>query len=436
MPCSTMPEAHRPPHSATAPQPLVEPAAGRTAWWLPSLVTTALVLGFYAWKWRTLSAFVTSIDNHEQFMQDFVAHYYPMGQRVFVNPTPVPGYLYTSFFAVLMAPIAHLDLPAAMFVWGALQAIGVVALGLTAGRGLLQLGPRATAAMLFLVMTSLPVLDNVKWGQVSVLVTACVFGACALQHRGRSVLAGTLLAFATAIKLYPAAFVGYLLLRRDWRAVVAFVVGSVLFYCVVPAVALGFDAWFAFERTVAATAGSIDVAANIGSQFLPNVVLRWGFLHWGQVPAPAWLTTIRIGGYVLAAVCAGLAAVSLRQRGARATIPIVCLLLAMPLVVQTSWTHYFVFLPFCQVALLVRLVSIARAANGSRRRRLAFGCAALPAASMVLGSVFGFDACGGWVHYNGYGVPLVADLLLVAATIVLLRLGRDGADRSGPDRQA
>lgn len=69
------------------------------------------------------------------------------------------------------------------------------------------------AALLYVALLafSMPVLHNLKWGQVSTLMTGCVFAALYLNARGRWRGAAVVLGFAAAIKYYVAVFAGFIL---------------------------------------------------------------------------------------------------------------------------------------------------------------------------------------------------------------------------------
>jgi alpha-1,2-mannosyltransferase len=86
-----------------------------------------------------------------------------------------------------------------------------------------RLGPAAgTRAVLLapLVWAGIPMLNSLQKGNVQVLIIAISMLAMVLFERGREAGGGALLGYATVAKIYPGMLVLYLLLRRQWRAVV------------------------------------------------------------------------------------------------------------------------------------------------------------------------------------------------------------------------
>jgi hypothetical protein len=83
--------------------------------------------------------------------------------------------------------------------------------------------------------------------------------------------------------------------------------------------------------------------------------------------------------------------------------------------VPTSWPHYFVFLPFCQVFLLSELLGGAR---GKAWRSWLALLTWMPAVALV--NIAFFHHVGSWRIYNGLGaIFLSAVLLNVCAWIAL-----------------
>ena len=71
--------------------------------------------------WGDLSAFLQSLDFPRVFFRDFLLWYYNQGQMIFELDTPVPNYLYTAFFGVMLAAFKDVPLGTARDVWGAIQ---------------------------------------------------------------------------------------------------------------------------------------------------------------------------------------------------------------------------------------------------------------------------------------------------------------------------
>ena len=379
-----------------------------------ALVALAIAgtFAYYRFVWGSIDSFAHAVDNYDLFT-DFVRHFYPMGRRILAFPYPVDGFYYSAFFALLLNPIGSLTLPAAMWVWGVLQAVLVVALAVIPIRGWLKLTGWRLAVYVLLFATSVPVLHNFKWGQVSVLVTLTVFASLQAHGSKRDVAAGVWLALGVGIKYYAAWFVIYYVIRRQWRVVAAFAAAAVGLLVVVPSVVLGPIVTYQFHREAY---DNLSTAARIfvqdwNSQFFPHVVLR--LLH--IVDAPRAVFALSVIGWIVA--LAGVAVVWMLRRSATSQaigLSVASLFLALPFLLSTSWAHYLVYLPFCQAVVAVGLAGLP---SGLAR----YALLAATAASVMLSSVFAFNASLNWATYVRPGPLFFADVLLIPAVIVLAK---------------
>lgn len=71
-------------------------------------------------------------------------------------------------------------------------------------------------------------------GQPALVLLALVLGCFALVRRGNGFVGGALLAAAVAIKAYPIIAAGYLVYRRQWRALAGLLCGLVAAFCLLP----------------------------------------------------------------------------------------------------------------------------------------------------------------------------------------------------------
>lgn len=386
--------------------------------WIPLLIVMLLlILAYYWFEWRIFSNFVIAIDRSPQFMYDFISYYYPMGKQILQNPLPVEGYFYTSFFALLIEPISKQTISLAMFTWGIIQALCLIVLYVFSVRSIPNLQKIGAVLYIGLCVTSFPILHNMKWGQVSLLITACIITAFLAVKQNKKVLAGVLLGFATAIKLYPIYFIVYFILRRDIRTCIAFGLSTLSFYFIFPSIILGFDNWLTFEKTAnEAIINSGWVSRDVNSQYIVHVGLRWFNFIFDRVAGEIiseYLTTI---GYILALSC--IVCVWLLQQttsSEKHTLSLVSLFLLIPFVIKTSWPHYFVYLPFCQTAILWYFFSW----HDHQLKIPSKALYALPILSMILSSIFVFNLFPNWSLYNAYGLLFLSNLLLLVAIYII-----------------
>lgn len=388
------------------------------------LLLLALVAGYYYWVWGTVGNFVIALDHCQVLFCDFTKQYYPTGQTLFETATPTNGYFYSSFFAILMAGMAKLELETAVFLWGVVQFITVLLLFLLPSQLFRQRSSWLVVVYGGVLITAVPVLHNLKWGQVSILITVCILGTLYFYQNGRKLPAALLLAFAFSIKYYAGIFLIYFALKREWRFLVVFAVVVGLSWGVLPLLLLGLENNLHFYQVIAERiehARTTWMLEDINAQYFPSVATRWFEAFSAVPPARAvlqWLGYAVVGVNLWVLVKVG------RQKTAdELPLAFVLLFLSLPFLVETSWPHYFVYLPFCQ--LLVWKTT----------NKQPFVQATL-LISIFLGSIFCFNLFPKWTVYSTYGLLWWANAL-VLATVHIQCSGfyashSDGADCKQP----
>lgn len=177
---------------------------------------------------------------------DFGA-YYAAGQAVLsgediyaVASPKGREYLYPPTLAVLVAPLALFPERAATPLWTLLS---IAAIG-----GSLALCARAVGArgreawwvaLLSLLCVFRPIDSELGNGQANHLVVLCLALMVWLFAGGKKLRAGLALAGGICLKVTPALVCGYLLFKREWRALAGAALGSIILLGVVPSLALG-----------------------------------------------------------------------------------------------------------------------------------------------------------------------------------------------------
>jgi alpha-1,2-mannosyltransferase len=107
----------------------------------------------------------------------------------------------------------------------------------------------AARALLFVpfVLASIITLNTLQKGNVQLAVIAVSMIAMVLVERRNSAAGGALLAFVTMAKLYPGLLVLYLLVRREWRALV-WTAAFALLFLVLTLVDIGWQPFVAFRQ--------------------------------------------------------------------------------------------------------------------------------------------------------------------------------------------
>jgi len=138
---------------------------------------------------------------------------------------PVVGFVPdTPFSALVVWPLSDWSPLAAKRVWIVINLLLLAAVACWL-RGLTGLPWRRVALPICL---SFPLLRNLEYGQLYVLVLFLITAALWLYVRRRPLLAGILLGIAGGLKIFPAIFLLFFLRKRDLRAAGGVVIGAAL----------------------------------------------------------------------------------------------------------------------------------------------------------------------------------------------------------------
>jgi hypothetical protein len=225
---------------------------------------------------------------------DFRVYHY--GARgVFDGTRPVYGessglgwpmhYRYPPLFLLLFAPFAWLPLGPAAAVW----VVSKVAVLMSTLAALLRRSPKPAAkqAYVFTFLLITPyIIEEFRYGNAQFFIVALTIAAL-LILRERPTLAAASLALAISIKVWPAFFLPYLVVRRDWKPVL-YTVGFVVILALLPAVYFGFSGnlnllgqWFTQEAGIQAG----DSEIWFPNQSLRGVLMRYlTFVDYSRVP--------------------------------------------------------------------------------------------------------------------------------------------------------
>lgn len=357
-----------------------------------------------------LDLVTTRIDHCPQLGCDFLQHYLPQARLLFGDGL-VFGWVYPPLLGLILRPLTGLADTAALRVWMGLQC-ALAAVLVVQCRTLLAARGRWTswALALALVVTSLPVVHNLKWGQVSVLVAVGAWAA--LRQRGR--LAIVLLGFLGALKLYPLVYAAAPLLRRELRFVVRSVFFAIAIGVLLPALVLGIGT--TLEYFGAALAWRPDITAYLGGQALWPSLGRW-FVNGRSTGlesdgSAALLVDLGIAGATGFATVARWILVltpsvaltwvtlrRLRRPGLSTDVAVATTLVTATLAVGPGWHHYFAFLPL--------VLAVCLRSDAPRPRLLAIASWSITALPLVLLA----DAPRFYFHYSAWGGTTLAALL-------------------------
>lgn len=315
-------------------------------------------------------------------------------------------FIYPPIAAGFALPFTAMPAAVAAVVWtGATVALLAVIVRLCCAR-VVESGPRALAVGTAAALALAPVQEHLRFGQVGIVLLACVVVDCLGEHR--RIPAGILTGLATAVKLVPGIFVPYLWFtgrrRAAGLAIVTFAVCFLAGAVVAPSDSQRF--W------------TDEVFSPVSTTFFSNQSLQ-GMLARAIGPwLPVWvLAVVAVGGFGLHA---GVAAS--RSGDERRGVAIVAIVGA--LVSPISWIHHL-------VAVIPALGVLADRARTPRQ------VAAVTAIALILVARVPYVGQN-WLGGHGVLAGAVVDAYGLLLLGLLLHLGRlqpaAGAAQASPPR--
>ncbi|MGI5220080.1 glycosyltransferase family 87 protein [Nocardia sp. CA-290969] len=244
-------------------------------------------------------------------------------------------FIYPPFAALALGVYALLPWATAVIAY---LAVSVGALALTLYLVARQLWPRQDQRKLALVVCATatppalllePIWSTLDFGQVNLILMGLVAADC--LTRTPRWPRGMLLGIAAAIKLTPAAFVLFFLIRKDYKAAVTAAVSgavaTVIGFAVMPDESVRY--WFG---------GFGNVGGLSGSEFQTNQSVQAVLARFGITGTPAtalWL--------LAAAALVALAVVAIRRTGTPPMIALAVNAVVALLVSPISWSHHWVW---------------------------------------------------------------------------------------------
>lgn len=373
-------------------------------------------------KWPTVGAFVVAIDHGDVLFADFVNHYYPTVEGGLRHGAPAGGFFYPAGFAAMLAPLALVGPTVAKVLWGLVELGCLVYVATVLAAAAVPGRPALALLGTALTVTSIPVLHNLKWGQVSVPILAATGAAFVLHAQGRRNVPAALLGVAAGIKGYPLVFVGWFVARRDLGFVGRTAAACLVTLVLLPAIVMGPAHALFFQRvSTGAVMGAADgVLRDFNSQYAPAVLGRYeggwdatAYDHRAMGELAAMAALLLVAALVVLVARSQAPRIASR-RDLLAFVLIAC---TVPFWLRTSWSHYFVQLPLAQTLLAGML---AERSSPRTRARDALVLLLLVAPSVFLSNVVGLFATEGWWYYANAGSLFFANALVLLALAGLI----------------
>jgi len=347
---------------------------------------------------------------------------------------------YPPVAAVLLSPLSLLPMAAASTLLALLSA-GLTAIVLRvflaaawppAGRTLGTAGWRTVGWLLPAALVLEPVRNTINYGQVNVLLMALVAADC-LVPDGRWPR-GALVGLAAAVKLTPAAFVLFFLLRRDDRAART----AALSFCA--AAAAGFAlAWrdsVRYWTSVVFQSGRPGNPAYTANQSIEAVLARAGLAPHSPAGLGLWLAASAV---VVLLACLGMRHAldrsrdggdngNRRQDAWALSLNAFAALLVSPI----SWSHHWVW---GETAMLV-LACLSLREQRPAWRRAGLSLAAAGTAAFAVSPQWWLPPAGlhwaWWEQLAGSSYVILAVTVLLAAAYVARRRTPTAAEEPAP----
>jgi len=409
------------------PIPTPRKSVSRQTRTMAGFAIVVVVVLIYAWKWHSLAGVSVAIqpvgtastcvavDRSPILFCDFANHYYPQGQRILATARPVPGFYYPAPFALWMGAFGALPYNVALALWVVLGLAFVAGLFLVPQADLFSQSSRTTVVHSLLFAGSLPLLHNFVWGQVSVLASLLAFVALFAYQKNHRYVAASVLAVAVSVKVYPALFAIYFLIKRDRHALVAFTAASLVLTFLLPAAFLGIDGTTTYYRVLEILLDQLgrftafspysNNLANAASILLTGTLAPDGILY----------QLLHFTGFILAGCNAILLHLLVRARAKDEIYWAAALLFTMlPFLVGTAWVHYFVYLPLVQTFVFGSAMA---STKSPRIRNAVMAFLLLPSA--VLSNLCFFLSFRQPDDFYRHGYLAWSNLLAVAAIYVL-----------------
>lgn len=319
---------------------------GRALWWGPAWLVAAAGLGYAAWQLFGHTPYRIDIDVYQMGARAWMdGRPLYRGDVLFHTPIVDLPFTYPPLAAIVFCPFAWLHMPTASV---AITALTLVLLVVSTVIVLTRLdvwtasttlpGPawlrRCWLAVLAAAAATIwlePINSNFAFGQINVVLMTLVIADCVPRRTPWP--RGLLLGLGMALKLTPAVFLLYFLLRRDHRAALtslASFAGATL---------LGFalawnDSWEYWTHTVHHTdrigAATLNTDQNIaGGLARLGLAEQQRFLLWVAASLAVLALTVWAMRRVL--------------RAGEPTLALVCVALFGLVVSPVSWSHHWVW---------------------------------------------------------------------------------------------
>jgi len=272
-----------------------------------------------------------------------------LGGSYVYHPAPYPPP-----FVAVVTPLGLFRLSQMVLIWGLIQMICLVWIAVTLQRWLKwKVSLAVTGLICLLVICWYPILDDLMFGNVMIILLAFLAAAWLALREGKQIQGGLLLGFVISIKLIGWLLIPYLFFKRQWRVLFS-LISAVLIANLLAGFILGFDQVMFYYKGIGAQTLAVYQAAAWNNSIWS---LGWRIFSGtypasvGHIEAPPLLANpllARVVSWVLMFIVTwfGLKwAIEARDFDLAFSI----ILCASILINPVAWSYYFCLLliPFC-----------------------------------------------------------------------------------------
>ena len=199
-----------------------------------------VALGVYT-AWRTHNG-STDFDTFYYAAKRVINH-----EPIYAQIKGLSPYIYPPFFACLLIPLTIFNIEIASFIWYVLSLFlfvfsmvfsVILIFGHTDIRKIWKSAPFLPKA-LFLTLVGAIFIDNISLLQSNILLFFAVTAGLYYFKKRRPLLGGMLLGLAISIKLLPALFFVYFIVKREFKMAASIIIWAALFTLILPSLFLG-----------------------------------------------------------------------------------------------------------------------------------------------------------------------------------------------------
>ena len=307
--------------------------------------------------------FVASLDKPSAQYGDFHEYYYLVGKLILLIKKPLGGYFYTPSFGIFLNLFSRFRMSTAMVLWGVFQHILLLLLAVIPGIYLASKNASIRYHFFYLILclTSFPLFHNIKWGQVSILLTLLMILTYIAYEKKYEWLSATILSLAICVKYYPAFLVLYFLFKKDYKYIAKLIFMTAIIGLLFPAAFLGIGKTIEFYQLSLSEISEASgwVAQDPNSQYFAYVIQRMT----GTLDNNSVTGLLTILGFALCLIVM-FRIYNNSKNGESDILNYTSLILLFPFLISTSWPHYFSYLPFV-ITVALSKIQISKMKNAS-----------------------------------------------------------------------